>query len=85
MKFYVDGYLVNDVNFPHYELEAQDLIDRFIGDDTGAPLHTAELTVETDDGHLVVISIDPGETRPNRSRTAASMKATVSKFGDAIE
>jgi len=32
------------------EIGAQDLIDKFVGDNTGAPLRDAAFTLETDDG-----------------------------------
>jgi hypothetical protein len=72
----VKGYLVNNSVFPDYEIGAQDLIDKFIGDDTGAPLADAVFTLQTDDGYEVTIVADAGSQRRGRE-CAASFRATV--------
>lgn len=74
------GYLVNDVIYPEYQISAQDLIDKFIGDDTGAPLQTAVFTLRTDDGYVVTISVPfPKQPRRGPSVTATELHARVER------
>lgn len=79
-SMWIKGYLVNKYVFPDYEISPGEIIRAFIGDDTGAPLRDASLTIETDDGYTVYVSIDPGDSRPGRLR-AATMNASVSRRG----
>lgn len=72
----VRGYLVNDNIYPDYEIGAQQLIDAFIGNDTGAPLQTAAFELQTDDGYLVSINVPfPGQ----RGIAATEIRARVAK------
>jgi hypothetical protein len=47
------GYLANENIFPDYEIEPTSVIDKFIGDDTGAPLTSVLITLTTEDGYRV--------------------------------
>lgn len=79
----VRGYLVNDDTFPDYEISAQDLIDKFIGDDTGAPLQGAGFYLDTDDGYRVTISIAvPKQPRHGPREEPAGMRASVARVAN---
>ena len=77
--FRVEGYLVNNMLHPEYDVSADNLIDHFISDDTGAPLQSAAIIIETDDGYTVRISLEPGERRYNLTQYPATMTARVAK------
>jgi hypothetical protein len=78
--FHVRGYLVNKSVFPDYEITADDLIDKFLGDDTGAPLDAASFELHTDDGYTVYITV-PMEKIPGHGRAvrAVELRAEVAK------
>ncbi|MGA2395264.1 MAG: hypothetical protein ABSH03_18135 [Candidatus Lustribacter sp.] len=67
----VQWYLANGDVHPDYEIDAELLIRKFIGDDTGAPLTDAAFTLETDDGYVVTISVDARDRRRSWERAAA--------------
>jgi hypothetical protein len=79
----VRGYLVND-EIIEYDVEPQTLIDKFIGDDTGAPLQTLAFELDTSDGHRVWISVPyPKQPRNGPGIDATEMFASVGKATDA--
>jgi hypothetical protein len=71
-RLFMTAYLVNDDIIDEREIAPQDLIDKFIGDDTGAPLLGAAFTLETSDGHKV----DLGVQFPKQRRTGPRIPAT---------
>ncbi|HEX3672266.1 MAG TPA: hypothetical protein VHT92_11240 [Candidatus Cybelea sp.] len=56
-RLFVKGRLADDTTLARFEVSPQELIDKFIGADTGAPLKEAVLTLETDDGHAVTLTV----------------------------
>lgn len=79
----VRGYLVNGSVFPDYEIFADDLIEKFIGDDTGAPLESAAFALVTDDGHTVAISVVPSiRGRHGEAGEPSVMRALVREAQD---
>jgi hypothetical protein len=77
-RLFLRGYLVNNTIYPEYEIGAQDLIDAFIGDDTGAPLSMARFVLETDDGYRIDINVPaPGKPGHEPRLRATEMRANV--------
>jgi hypothetical protein len=73
----VRGYLVND-EIIEYEVEPQMLIDKFIGDDTGAPLQELAFELDSGDGHRVWLSVPcPKQPRKGPRLEASEMFAWV--------
>lgn len=56
-RLFVKGHLADGTSLARFEVSPQELIDKFIGTDTGAPLNEAVLTLETDDGHVVTLTV----------------------------
>ncbi len=74
-RLFVKALLADDSFLSRYEIAPQELIDKFIGSDTGAPLKEALFTLETDDGYAVSLRVAvPG---PWPSGPAKELKATV--------
>jgi hypothetical protein len=74
----VRGYLVNDSIVPDCEISPQELIDKLIGNDTGAALETASFVLDTDDGYCVTISVPvPRQPRKGPQIDATEMRAVV--------
>lgn len=74
-RLFVKGLLADDTTLARFEVTPQELIDKFIGTDTGAPLKEAVLTLETDDGHVVTLTV--AVPRTWHGSAANEMRAVV--------
>jgi len=76
-RLFLRAYLVNNTIHPEYEISPQNLIEAFVGDDTGAPLSAACFYLETDDGHRVDITIPAPGRKDGQMQRATEMEAKV--------
>lgn len=74
-RLFVKGLLADGTSLARFEVTPQELIDKFIGTDTGAPLKEAILTLETDDGHVVTLTVAVPQTW--HGAAANEMRAVV--------
>lgn len=77
-RLFVKGRLADGTSLARFEVSPQELIDKFIGADTGAPLNEAVVTIETDDGHLVTLTI--AVPRTWQSAPAKEMRGVAEKL-----
>ena len=56
-RLFVEGHLADGTSLARFEVSPQELVDKFIGADTGAPLEQAVFTLETEDGHVVTLTV----------------------------
>jgi hypothetical protein len=73
--------LVNNTAFKPREIRSREIVDAFVGDDTGAPVQSIWMTLYTDDGHEVHIAV-PEDGTGEVSATVTAAKGDVPDVND---